>query len=104
MTAPFRAGVTITRLGKLDIEDVFDWYNARSADLGEEFVQAFNEALDRIVEYPNAAPLVWKERVRQFVMSDFPYNVYYVYQRKRIRVIAVMHWQRDPWDWQVRVR
>jgi len=88
----------------MDITDALDWYNARSADLGEAFVRVLNESLLRIQEHPEAAPLVWRERVRQLVMNGFPYSVYYACQRSRIRVVAVMHQRRDPRDWQVRVK
>lgn len=37
-------------------------------------------------------------------MPGFPYSIYYVYQRDRVRIAAVMHQRRDPRDWHIRVK
>lgn len=86
----------------MDITDILDWYNAQSPDLGDEFIQVFNRAIDLILDHPLAAPLVYR-RARRLVIDRFPYSVFYIYERNRARVIAVMHHRRDPRDWQSRL-
>lgn len=87
----------------MGIKDTEEWYSARSPDVGEAFVAAVYGSIFRIVEHPEGAPLVYK-KVRRLLMHGFPYSVFYVYERKRVRIVAVMHWRRDPFDWQARVR
>lgn len=83
----------------MDISDAFDWYNAESPDLGDAFIEAVNQALFRIAEYPEAAPIIFEGRVRRLVMETFPYCAYYIPDRSQWRVIAMMHQRRDPRDW-----
>lgn len=103
MNSPIAPAVKLTRLADMDIADAMEWYSAQSPDLGEAFVEAVHRGFSRITEYPEGSPLLYK-KVRRLVVLGFPYAVFYVYERKRIRVLAVMHWRRDPRDWQVRAR
>jgi plasmid stabilization system protein ParE len=103
VNTPLAPAVKLTRLAEMDIQDTMEWYSARSLAVGEAFVGAVYSSFAQIAEHPEGAPLVYK-KARRLVMHGFPYGIFYVYERKRVHVVAVMHWRRDPHDWQVRVR
>lgn len=103
MSGPVRVGVSFSRLAEMDIADSFDWYNAHSPDLGDQFLRSITESASYLASYPEGAPLVYKN-TRCCVVRGFPYCVYYHIRRERVRVIAVMHQRRHPRDWKARVK
>jgi plasmid stabilization system protein ParE len=93
--------VIYSRAAKLDTNDAVRWYNARAERLGEEFLRSIDEAVAQLRRFPESGPLVYG-RIRYLLLQRFPYSLYYVYEHGRLRVIAVMHWRRDPAHWQAR--
>jgi plasmid stabilization system protein ParE len=85
----------------MDTNDAARWYNARSPRLGEEFLCAVDDAVEQVLRFPESGPLVYRT-FRALLLEKFPYTLFYVYQPGRVRVMAVMHWRRDPEDWQAR--
>jgi toxin ParE1/3/4 len=83
------------------------WYDARRPGLGDEFLTAVDEALERIESNPSLGsrpPGVSSDDVRRVVMRRFPYDVVYVDLPDRIQVLAIAHERRKPGYWIDRIR
>ena len=78
-----------------------DWYEERSAGLGQEFVSAVDATVTAIAERPMAFPEV-QGSTRRAVMRRFPYGIYYRIADGEVVVLAVMHRRRHPQQWRRR--
>jgi plasmid stabilization system protein ParE len=87
---------------ELDIVDAYDWYEAQRAGLGERFLTAVRECLDRVQEEPLAFPTV-EHGVRRALLRTFPYSVLYLARADLVIVVACFHGRRDPSVWKKRV-
>jgi plasmid stabilization system protein ParE len=77
-----------------DLRRARDWYDREGAQLGEAFLQAFADIIDRIVGMPELYVVAFKN-IRRGKMRKFPYLVYYRLLSDRIEVIGVLHGSRD---------
>ncbi len=85
-----------------EFDEAADWYGERSARLGDRFVDAVRDALNRIRVAPQVYGIVWRD-VRCALVRRFPYAVYYRVKPEGAVVIAVIHTKRDSSVWQRRV-
>ena len=83
-----------------EVLEVRDWYEARRSGLGQEFAQAVNEIIGRIVENPLAYQQAHKE-TRRAVLSRFPYAIYYRVTDDEI-VVQAVHGRQHPSRWRNR--
>lgn len=58
-----------------DVQQAARWYQAEDVGLAEEFVQAVSIAVDRIKQFPSAAPEVHRG-IRRHLIARFPYCLY----------------------------
>ena len=84
-----------------EIYEATDFYDARSPGLGNVFLDEIQQAIRRIAEFPEAAPLV-RGRVRKGPVAKFPYVLIYSVQPDEIRILAVAHQKRRPFYWRGR--
>jgi len=84
-----------------DIKASADFYTDASDELKNRFVQQLNNSFLTILKNPNAFPKV-KKQIRKFVLSDFPFNIYYVDQKDALYILAVFHTRRNPKIWKSR--
>ena len=80
------------------------WYEERAGNLGTEFL----EEVDRAIEAVSESPATWPFRdrrhaIRRYLIHRFPYGLIYRISEQRIQIIAVMHLRRHPDCWQGRV-
>ena len=87
---------------ELDIAEAYDWYENHQVGLGERFLSAVRESLDRIQANPTAYPIV-ERRVRRALLRTFPCAVLYRDELNGVVVIACFHGKRNPAIWQRRV-
>jgi plasmid stabilization system protein ParE len=91
----------IRREARIDLEEAFAWYEARSPGLGHEFLRAVRvqfAAIERPAEqFPIAA-----DDIRKCVLQRFPYVVYFVVLRTQLSVLGVLHARRHPRRWRSR--
>jgi plasmid stabilization system protein ParE len=85
-----------------EIAEAALWYDTRAAGLGAEFLRAVDACFAEIQRAPARFPIIHGETRKAFVRR-FPYVVYFVSTRRRIRVVACMHSKRDPLRWQQRL-
>jgi toxin ParE1/3/4 len=83
------------------------WYQSQRENLGIEFFDAVDAAIDRIVEMPSAGTLVPHMPadlpVRRRAVTRFPYHVVYLQTSTHIRILAIAHDRRKPGYWKRRV-
>ena len=84
-----------------EVDAAYAWYEEQRAGLGEEFLGAFLEQLERIQENPEGCAVLYR-KIRACPMRRFPYVVYYRLLPDRINVIAVQHGHRNPRAWRRR--
>ena len=84
-----------------EVDEAFAWYERQRPGLGEEFLAAVREVLDRIQENPEIYAVAYRD-VRRGLTGRFPYGVFYRVEAARIVVLAVYHGRRDPRSWQER--
>lgn len=78
------------------------YYAQRDPQVGQGFVAAVEDALDRILD----APTRWRvldEDVRRCLTRVFPYGVLYTIEPDFVLIVAVMHCSREPGYWKRRV-
>lgn len=84
-----------------ELDEAFNWYEARTAGLGSEFVRAVRAAFALIRRKPDQFPRA-RGDIRRALVRRFPYAVYYVAETDQISVLAVIHTRRHPRRWQSR--
>jgi len=78
------------------------YYGDQEEGLGLEFSAEVGKALERILRYPEAWPLISK-RTRRCRISRFPYGIIYQIRQDTLVIVAVMHLHREPHSWRTRV-
>jgi toxin ParE1/3/4 len=93
--------VVVSPEAKTDLKDVASWYEQQREGLGDEFLECVDEALDRIRQFPQLSPKVFRD-LRRRVVRRFPYVVIFRIDDDQITVVAVYHGRRHPRGWQKR--
>jgi toxin ParE1/3/4 len=86
---------------KAEIDQAYQWYEAKQTGLGDEFIEVVDEVLKRIAHHPLIFPQQQQMR-RKAVLPRFPYNLYFEVHEPDVVVIAVFHTARNPEQWQKR--
>jgi toxin ParE1/3/4 len=80
----------------------------RTARAWHAFLDAIDATLDRIAQWPDAAPRVRglssNVPARQAPVSGFPYHIAYLVMPNAIRILAFAHDNREPGYWFSRVK
>ncbi|KAF0220519.1 MAG: plasmid stabilization [Geobacteraceae bacterium] len=90
--------VTFHEEADAEVRDAARYYEERAPDLGLSFLADVEEAVEEIQENPEAFPLVGEE-IHRKIVRHFPYNLLYVIEPDRIRIIAAAHQKRRPRYW-----
>ena len=85
-----------------EMNEAGQYYEERSFGLGLSFLDAVEEAIEKILQSPAAYQLVGDE-VRYKLLNRFPYSVLYAIEQDRIRVVAIAHQKRRPGYWRYRL-
>lgn len=88
-----------------ELEHSRAWYEERAKNLGADFL----EEVDRAIETVREAPAIWPLRdgsrgIRRYLIHRFPYGVVYRIKDRVIQIIAVMHFRRHPDYWRKRLQ
>lgn len=84
-----------------ELEAARSWYEAQSAELGSEFLDEVDLAIEIIQQSPHTWP-VYIKQTRRFLLHRFPYGIIYQYDEASIRIFAVAHLRRKPGYWKGR--
>jgi plasmid stabilization system protein ParE len=89
---------------KEELTAAAEWYENERLGLGDDLLAEVARALKQIAANPMTWPIVLRGRgVRRFVVTRFPYVVYYVVRDEQVRVLAFAHTSRKPGYWRTRV-
>jgi plasmid stabilization system protein ParE len=82
---------------KLDLQDVYDWYEKEKTGLGQEFLDEFELALRKIDQNPLHASY-YDGQCRSTSLKRFPYSLIYLVNeiKAEVYIIAVSHQHRRP--------
>ena len=86
-----------------DLQATFEWYESQQSGLGDEFLSAVRERLETLRNFPESAPVLYRD-IRRAVVSRFPYVIFYIVRPTVVSVLAILHQLRDPADWPRRPR
>jgi len=88
-----------------ELEDAYRWYEDKAGNLGHEFLEHVDHAVEAIRESPTRWPVYQEEfGVRRFLVHRFPFGVLYRLISGDIQVVAIMHLRRKPGYWIDRMR
>jgi toxin ParE1/3/4 len=83
---------------KKEIGEAEAFYEERSRGLGQSFADAVEAAVRRVQENPRIGHAALNE-VRRYLVTGFPYAVFYLPEDDGIFVLAVAHQKRRPEYW-----
>jgi plasmid stabilization system protein ParE len=89
-------------VAKREIVEAHDWFEEKREGLGDDFVRAVDQMVERIRQHPELYAVDYSG-VRLAFVRRFSYLVVYMFDQNEIEVIAVVHAHRDPNVWQSRV-
>ncbi|MEX0874706.1 MAG: type II toxin-antitoxin system RelE/ParE family toxin [Actinomycetota bacterium] len=94
--------VRFTPEAEADLVEAFTWYEEAQRWLGSQFLDAVEEELSRLADWPEASPAVHAD-VRRALVRRFPYGVFYIVEANEAIVLGVFHARRDPRVWKRRI-
>ncbi len=92
--------VEVLRAAEAELSEAVAYYDLQRDGLGSELVDAFDEAMRRVLDFPEA----WSKTVRCCIFKRFEYGIIYTICNETIFVLAVMHLKRRPGYWKKRLR
>ena len=95
--------VITLEVAEVELHEAKEHHDLQRQGLGIEFVLAFEEAMQRVVAFPEAWGLI-ADKVRCCIFKRFEYGVIYVVRGDTIFVLAVMHLKRRPGYWKRRLK
>lgn len=83
---------------RLDFDQSFDWYVARSSRAALRFSQEVDDALARIAQDPARFPLI-KADFFECSIKKFPFRIIFRVLQDRIFIVSIAHAKRRPDFW-----
>jgi len=86
-----------------DLEESANWYNTQRSNLGVEFLDEVEEAVERIARNP----FLFQQRYRKVRVAfcrRFPVGIYFTIEKEEVVVHAVLHTSRNPMIWKRRAK
>jgi plasmid stabilization system protein ParE len=81
-----------------EFDDAIEYYDGINQQLGNDFVEAVERLISRILSFPKACPEVLNS-IRRCRLKRFPYGLVYRLGKDAIEILAVMHFSREPNYW-----
>jgi plasmid stabilization system protein ParE len=85
-------------LEERELNDAAQYYEVETPGLGLAFISEVERACERILEWPDSAPII-RGRVRRRLLHRFPYALLYSLDSQVVRILAVMNLKRRPTYW-----
>ena len=94
-------------LADAELIETARWYEGEEFGLGDDFLDAADNAVQTILGWPHIAPVFpgWNREpvVRSQKIKRFPYRVLYYLAGNELVVVAYAHTRRKPGYWQDRM-
>jgi len=79
-----------------EVFDIAKWYEDEVYELGDKFLAAIDEAIEKIKKRPGAYRLIRKNStIRRYFIKRYSYKLYYSLQQDKIILLAVIHKNRS---------
>lgn len=78
-----------------DLKEAFLWYEDRRKGLGYDFLLQVDAGIMAIQRNPRVHPAKYKGTRGHFV-KRFPYKIIYIFEERKIIVLAILHEKRNP--------
>ena len=78
------------------------FYEGQAHELGAEFLDDVQRAIDRLRDNPKLGQIVVDE-LRRSLLSRFPFSLIYVIEPEGLLIVAVAHQRRRPYYWRERI-
>jgi plasmid stabilization system protein ParE len=95
--------VRLTPEAEADIAEAYTWYEDAQTGIGDRFLEAIDEQLRWIGDWPEASPVV-HQAIRRSLVRQFPYGLFYIVEDDELIVLGCFHARRDPSGWERRTR
>ena len=82
--------VSIRARARTDLQKASDWYEEQCAGLGDEFLVAIAEVLERLEQNPETFPF-YHGKFRRALTRRFPYKVFFQIHANAVIVFRVLH-------------
>lgn len=86
-----------------ELDETINYYNYQIPGLGNQFYEEVNQAINRIIKFPNAWTKVGKH-ARRCLLRRFPYALLYSIENSAIIILAVANLHRNPEYYRDRIR
>lgn len=82
----------------IDYIEAYQWYEDKKAGLGERFLLAVSNKIDKIIANPEVYGSKGRNSYREAMVEGFPYIIVYkVYKRKKkVFISSVHHAKKHP--------
>lgn len=80
-----------------------EYYQKLAINLGNEFLDDVFSTILRIIEFPDAFPIL-SRKSRKCLVNRFPFAIIYQVREEEIFIVAVTHLSRKPGYWKKRVK
>jgi plasmid stabilization system protein ParE len=87
--------LVLSTKAEADLAEAVEWYNRIRPGLGDGLVLCVEQANDRILDYPEAFPVILPG-VRRALVRRYPYGVFFRVRSMRVEVEAIFHLRQDP--------
>ena len=84
-----------------EFNQAIEYYENNASGLGYDFSIEVYSAIQNIVNFPTAWPII-EEDMRRCLVKRFPYGVIYSVEDGVVFILAVMHLRRHPDYWKNR--
>jgi toxin ParE1/3/4 len=93
--------LSIHEVAEAEINEAADFYDLESPGLGGVPLDEIQRTFQRIVDFPDAAPLI-RGCVRERIVTKFPYSLVYSTRGDEIGLLAVAYHKRRTFYWRGR--
>lgn len=83
-----------------ELKQAARWYDECRSGLGQQFMDAVDQLIVRVLENPYAFPKSPNHAlVRRAVMKRFPFIIVFVVHEQEVHVLSISHSRRRPGHW-----
>ena len=82
--------------------DIVDYYKQFDQALSYDFIQEFEDAVQRLIKFPKAGH-PYLHQTKRIFLNRFPYGLIYSVEADQIVIFGVMNLKRKPGYWKSRI-
>lgn len=86
---------------RFELEQAVEFYESQQTKVGLEFLEEIYSTIHRILDFPNAFPVLSKN-TRRCLTNRYPFAVIYQIKSNEIFIVAITHLARKPSYWKER--